>query len=252
VSVDNSISKNILILGVTSAIAEKVARIYALQGYNLFIVGRNRDQLEIIAADLRVRGAQSVTTLAGDLAQVNQMKQQFEKLLGSIDRLDIGLIAYGTLPNQQTTQVDVDELQQAIEVNGTSQLVWSSIIANKLEQQSTGTLAVISSVAGMRGRQSNYSYGAAKGMVSIFLSGLRNRLAKSGISVLDIRPGFVDTPMTAEFPKGPLWASPEKVARDISKAIEKKRDVLYTPFFWRWIMLIVRHIPEVIFKKLSM
>lgn len=251
-SVDNSISKNILILGVTSAIAEKVARIYALQGYNLFIVGRNRDQLEIIAADLRVRGAQSVTTLAGDLAQVNQMKQQFEKLLGSIDRLDIGLIAYGTLPNQQTTQVDVDELQQAIEVNGTSQLVWSSIIANKLEQQSTGTLAVISSVAGMRGRQSNYSYGAAKGMVSIFLSGLRNRLAKSGISVLDIRPGFVDTPMTAEFPKGPLWASPEKVARDISKAIEKKRDVLYTPFFWRWIMLIVRHIPEVIFKKLSM
>lgn len=251
-SVDNSISKNILILGVTSAIAEKVARIYALQGYNLFIVGRNRDQLEIIAADLRVRGAQSVTTLAGDLAQVNQMKQQFEKLLGSIDRLDIGLIAYGTLPNQQTTQVDVDELQQAIEVNGTSQLVWSSIIANKLEQQSTGTLAVISSVAGMRGRQSNYSYGAAKGMVSIFLSGLRNRLAKSGILVLDIRPGFVDTPMTAEFPKGPLWASPEKVARDISKAIEKKRDVLYTPFFWRWIMLIVRHIPEVIFKKLSM
>lgn len=245
-------SKNILILGVTSAIAEKVARIYALQGYNLFIVGRNRDQLEIIAADLRVRGAQSVTTLAGDLAQVNQMKPQFEELLGSIDRLDIGLIAYGTLPNQQTTQVDVDELQQAIEINGTSQLVWSSIIANKLEQQSTGTLAVISSVAGMRGRQSNYSYGAAKGMVSIFLSGLRNRLAKSGISVLDIRPGFVDTPMTAEFPKGPLWASPEKVARDISKAIEKKRDVLYTPFFWRWIMLIVRHIPEVIFKKLSM
>lgn len=251
-SVNISKSKNILILGVTSAIAEQVARIYALQGCNFYIVGRNQDRLETIAADLRVRGALSVTTLAGDLAQVSQIKHQLVELLDSIDRLDIGLISYGTLPDQQATQVDVDELQQTIEVNGTSQLVWGSLIANKLEQQSAGTLAVISSVAGMRGRQSNYSYGAAKGMVSIFLSGLRNRLAKSGVSVLDIRPGFVDTPMTADFPKGPLWASPEKVARDICKAIDKKRDVLYTPFFWRWIMLIVRHIPEFIFKKLSM
>jgi len=118
--------------------------------------------------------------------------------------------------------------------------------------QGKGSLAVISSVAGDRGRQSNYVYGAAKGMVSLFLQGLRNRLSKKNVQVLTIKPGFVDTPMTAAFTKGALWAKPEAVARGIVKAVDKRRDEVYLPGFWRLIMLLIRHIPESLFKKLSL
>ncbi len=111
---------------------------------------------------------------------------------------------------------------------------------------------MIGSVAGDRGRQSNYVYGTAKGALALFLQGMRNRLSKRGVQVLTIKPGFVDTPMTASFPKGPLWATPDKVAEDIEKAIDKRRDVLYTPGFWRLIMLIIKSVPEAIFKRLSL
>jgi short-subunit dehydrogenase len=121
-----------------------------------------------------------------------------------------------------------------------------------LEPRGTGTLAAISSVAGDRGRQSNYVYGTAKGAVSLFLQGLRNRLSKSGVRVLTIKPGFVDTPMTADFPKGALRAKPEQIARGIERAVEKGRDIIYLPSFWRLIMLVIRAIPEGIFKRLSL
>jgi decaprenylphospho-beta-D-erythro-pentofuranosid-2-ulose 2-reductase len=120
------------------------------------------------------------------------------------------------------------------------------------EQQKSGTLAVISSVAGDRGRQSNYVYGAAKGMVNIFAQGLRNRLFKSGVNVLTIKPGFVDTPMTAGFRKGFLWATPERVARDIVKAIAGRESEVYTPVFWRALMIPIRLLPEWLFKRLSL
>ena len=125
-------------------------------------------------------------------------------------------------------------------------------VANYFEKLQKGTIAVGSSVAGDRGRQSNYLYGTAKGAKTIFLQGLRNRLTKSGVQVLTIKPGFVDTPMTAHIEKGPLFVDPEVIAQGIMKAIKNKRDVVYLPFFWRWIMLIIKLIPEKIFKRLSL
>jgi len=118
--------------------------------------------------------------------------------------------------------------------------------------QKSGTIAVITSVAGDRGRQSNYVYGSAKGMVSTFLQGLRNRLYRAGINILDIKPGFVDTPMTIDFKKGPLWVSPEKIAEGIVEAIDKQKTEVYLPWFWKFIMLIIKLIPESIFRKMKL
>jgi decaprenylphospho-beta-D-erythro-pentofuranosid-2-ulose 2-reductase len=126
------------------------------------------------------------------------------------------------------------------------------LLAKQLEQQGHGCIAVISSVAGDRGRQSNYVYGTAKGALSIFLQGLRNRLGKTGVQVLTIKPGFVDSPMTKDFDKGLLWVKPAMIAQGILRAIEKKKEVVYLPFFWRYIMLIIKMIPEKIFKRLTL
>ena len=139
-----------------------------------------------------------------------------------------------------------------IATNGTSVVSLMTAAANRFEAQGHGAIAVISSVAGDRGRQSNYVYGSAKALVSAFASGLRQRLAKKGISVTTIKPGFVDTPMTAAFKKGPLWAKPDQVAKDIVVAIDQGKTVVYTPGFWRLIMLIIKHIPEFIFVKLKL
>ena len=139
-----------------------------------------------------------------------------------------------------------------IDTNALSVIALSTLIANRLAWQEKGALAVISSVAGDRGRQSNYVYGAAKGMVSLFLQGLRNRMFKHGVQVLTVKPGFVDTPMTSGFDKGHLWASAEQVARGIVRAIDTRRDVVYLPGFWWPIMWIIRHLPEGYFKKLKL
>jgi short-subunit dehydrogenase len=125
-------------------------------------------------------------------------------------------------------------------------------IADFFEKQKHGVITVISSVAGDRGRQSNYIYGSAKAGLSVYLDGLRNRLYSAGVAVVTIKPGFVDTPMTAHLKKGFLFASPEKVARDILRAIEKRKCVVYTPWFWRWIMFVIKSIPETIFRKLKL
>jgi short-subunit dehydrogenase len=137
-----------------------------------------------------------------------------------------------------------------MEVNAVSAMVVLNETAAFFEQQGHGQIVAIGSVAGDRGRATNAAYGAAKGAVEVFMSGLRQRLHNCGVQVLLVKPGFVDTPMTADFAKGPLWASPERVAKDIVRAMEKGRSVIYTPWYWRWIMLIIRHIPESIFVRL--
>jgi len=244
--------KKILIIGATSAMAEAVARLYAEQGDVLHLVARHAGRLKAIAEDLRVRGAVEVTTSELDVRDTSAYGRIIEEATERLTTLDIAIIAHGTLPDQAACESDLTTAMAEFQINGTSVIALATLIAARMEYQRTGTLAVISSVAGDRGRQSNYLYGAAKASVSAFLSGLGQRLAKKGIGVVTIKPGFVDTPMTAAFRKGALWSTPERVARDITRGIERRAAVVYTPGFWRAIMFVIRSIPEFIFRKISL
>jgi len=244
--------KNILVIGATSAIAEQTIRLYAKQGANLHLMARDEEKLQLIADDAKIRGADSASIQKLEVNDFEEHENRINHAFESLTRVDVVLIAHGSLPDQQACQQQVSTTLREMNTNALSTVSLLTLIANKMETQGKGTIAVITSVAGDRGRQSNYVYGAAKGMLSIFLQGLRNRLFKQGVHVLDIKPGFVDTPMTAEFPKGPLWAKPEAIAASIVKAVEKKTNTLYTPWFWMGIMLIIRNIPEFIFKKMKL
>ena len=242
----------VLIIGATSAIAQEVAKIYAAAGSQLILVARNSQKLQQVAQDLRVRGADNVEILSLDLTD----NERYEEIIVTTDKLlggiDIALIAHGTLPDQKACEASINDTLQELQINLLSTVSLLTLLANYFEKQGSGCIAVISSVAGERGRQSNYVYGAAKGGLSIFLQGLRNRLCKAGVCVLTIKPGFVITPMTADFKKGFLWAQPRQVAEAIVTAIQKRKNVVYVPWFWRWIMLIIRNIPENIFKRMSL
>jgi decaprenylphospho-beta-D-erythro-pentofuranosid-2-ulose 2-reductase len=244
--------QKILIIGATSAIAQACAKRFAAQGHSIYLLARNSSQLESLAQDLRVRGATAVQCASFEANALDTHQALLEQVKTELHGLDRVLIAHGTLSDQQACEQSVELTLQELQTNALSVIALLTLLANHFEQQRHGSIAVIGSVAGDRGRQSNYIYGTAKGALSIFLQGLRNRLHKSGVQVLTIKPGFVDTPMTAAFPKGPLWATPEKVAQDIDKAIEKNKDVLYTPRFWLLIMLIIKSVPEQIFKRLSL
>jgi decaprenylphospho-beta-D-erythro-pentofuranosid-2-ulose 2-reductase len=244
--------KKILIIGATSAIAEATARVWAARGDSLFLVGRRAERLQVIAADLRVRGATSVGCYTMDACDTPAHAAMLEAAVAALGGLDIALIAHGSLPDQKACQASVEQTLKEIDVNGLSVVALSTLIGEKFAAQRSGLLAVISSVAGDRGRQSNYVYGAAKGMVSLFLQGLRNRLFKLGVHVLTIKPGFVDSPMTAALPKGPLWAKPDIIAYGIVRAVDVRSDEVYLPGFWGVIMAIIRHIPERLFKRLSL
>ncbi|GAB6070809.1 SDR family oxidoreductase [Thiomicrorhabdus hydrogeniphila] len=245
-------SQNIVIIGATSAIAQATLKMYAAQNNNLFLVARNSEQLNVIAEDAKIRGANQVESQAIDLTDLAQHSHLIETIYQTYPQIDIVLIAHGTLPNQQACQDNVETALQEINTNAISTISLLTLLANKFETQKSGSIAVITSVAGDRGRQSNYVYGAAKSMVSTFLQGLRNRLNDSNVQVLDIKPGFVDTPMTAEFKKGALWAQPEQIASSIIKAINSGKNTIYTPWFWWGIMFIIRSVPEFIFKKLKL
>jgi decaprenylphospho-beta-D-erythro-pentofuranosid-2-ulose 2-reductase len=244
--------KKILIIGATSAMAEACARLWAQRGDRLYLAARNAQQLQSIAADLSTRGAAKVGYKVFDATALDQHAALLQDATTAMGGLDTVLIAHGTLSDQDKAQNDVAYALGEINTNGISVVAFMTLVANQLEAQGHGAIAVISSVAGDRGRQSNYVYGSAKALVSAFASGLRQRLAKKGVHVVTIKPGFVDTPMTAHLPKGPLWAKPEQVARDISQAIDKGRTIVYTPGFWRLIMLIIKHIPEFVFIKLKL
>ena len=245
--------RNILMIGATSAIAEATARRFAATGARFYLVGRNADRLAAIARDLEIRSGQPVTSESLDLDQLDQHPALLERASQALGGIDVALIAHGTLPDQAACQQSVAMTLAALHTNAISVISLATLLANDFERRGRGTLIAISSVAGERGRQSNYVYGAAKGMVSLFLQGLRNRLFKAGVRVITVKPGFVDTPMTAAFEKsGLLWAQPDQIAQGIVAAVERGRDEVYLPWFWRWIMLIIRHIPETVFKRLKL
>jgi hypothetical protein len=214
------------------------------------LTARETGRLEVIAADLRVRGAEQIATERLDINDIADLEDIVSRAAGSLGGLDAVILVAGQLPDQDEVNRDPQRLRETMEVNATSAMVLLNDAATFFEQQCHGQIVAIGSVAGDRGRATNYAYGAAKGALEIFLSGLRQRLHKSGVQVLLVKPGFVETPMTAAFKKGPLWASPERVARDIVRAMEKGKSVIYTPWWWRWIMLAIRLIPEALFVRL--
>ena len=244
--------KNVIIIGATSAIAEATARVFAQQGDNLYILARNEQRLKSISEDLKIRGAARVAYNQADVNIFEDHQLLINTAFETLGKVDVVLIAHGTLPDQRACEIDCNLAIEEINTNAISTILLLTHVANKLEVQKSGTIAVITSVAGDRGRQSNYVYGSAKGMVSIFLQGLRNRLNRSGVVVIDIKPGFVDTPMTEGFRKGLLWANPEKIAEGIVRAINREKTVAYLPWFWAYIMLAIKHIPESIFKRMKL
>jgi short-subunit dehydrogenase len=244
--------QKILIVGANSGMAEAVARLYAKRGAALHLLGRSPERLEALAADLRIRGAAQASHATFDARALDTILPVLDDAIHHLSGLDLALIAHGTLPDQAELEQDLAKAQTALIANGNSAVLWSQAIANAMARQGHGTLAVISSVAGERGRQSNYIYGSAKAMVTAFSSGLRNRYAKQGVHVVTLKPGFVATAMTAHLKQGPLFASADKAAQVIVKAMDKKKDVAYVPGFWWLIMGIIKAIPEGIFKKLKL
>lgn len=242
----------VLILGAASAIASETAKLFAKEGAHLFLTGRDIERLTSVADDLRVRGAARVDTAALNIADIATHRPVIDSAVAALGILDVVLIAHGTLPDQERCQNDVGETLEALHVNFTATIALLTLLANVLESQGHGCLAVITSVAGDRGRQTNYVYGAAKGGVQIFLQGLRARLFRSNVTVLTIKPGLVDTPMTAAVRKNRLFADAARVGRGIHRAIERRRDVVYLPWFWRPVMAVLNSLPERVFKRLHL
>jgi len=244
--------RRMIIFGATSAIAEATAREFARRGDAFFLVARSPERLQALAADLTLRGASNVAVRSQDLRDAAAYEAMIEEATTLLGGLDAALIAHGTLSDQKECENSADRLLDELQTNAISVMMLCTHLANRFEAQKRGVIAVISSVAGDRGRRSNYAYGSAKAAVTAFTSGMRQRLAPSGVYVVTVKPGFVDTPMTAAFKKGILWASPGSVAKDISRAMIKGTPVIYTPGFWRPIMWIIRSIPEFVFRRLSL
>lgn len=245
--------KRILIIGATSAIAAACARLWAKDGAEFFLVGRNTEKLEQVSNDLKVHGATAVSSYRLDATDIAAHSVMMKNCLTTLKQIDIALIAHGTLPDQKACENDVNLALQELSNNAISVIALLTLLGNQFEIQRHGSLAVISSVAGDRGRPSNYLYGTAKAAVSTFCEGLRARLFKVGVSVTTIKPGFVQTPMTKGLNLPPLLiAQPEKVALSIVKAVQNKTNTLYTPTFWALIMLIINHLPNFIFKRINL
>jgi short-subunit dehydrogenase len=219
----------------------------------LFLVARDSEKLAAIARDLSVRGASAVHTWQMDANDLPAHTDMLKAVVQALGAIDIALIAHGTLPDQKACEADAARALREFTTNASSAIALLTVLANQFEQQRSGAIGVITSVAGDRGRPSNYVYGSAKAAVSVFCEGLRARLYKAGVSLTDIRPGFVATPMTQGLAlPAPLVAQPASVARRIVAGIDRKADVLYAPAMWALIMTIIRMIPRAIFKRLKL
>ena len=242
----------VLVLGATSSIAIATMRLLAPNGARFFLVARRPERLEVVARDMLTRGAADVICEALDLDDTDAHPAMLAAAAEALDGIDLALIAHGVLGDQQEQQTNYAAAAALFQTNLLSAVSLITWLASYFEAQGAGTLAVISSVAGDRGRKSNYVYGASKGALNIFLDGVRNRIDRSGAHVLTIRPGFVATPMTAHVAQGPLFAQPVQIGRGILKAIAGRNDVVYLPGFWRLIMFVIRNIPQRIFKAMNL
>lgn len=244
-------STRYLILGATSAIARATARALAQRGHSIVLAGRDRDELERDAADIRVRYQVAVSVSSFDAESFDGHAEFLDQVIGQ-NELEGVVLAFGYLGEQSRAASDFAESLAIMQRNYVGAVSILNRCAEHFAQKGRGNIIAISSVAGDRGRQSNYIYGSAKGGLTIYLEGLRNAMFHRGVHVLTVKPGFVDTAMTYGMPGLFLVASPSYVASRILRALDKKRNELYVPWFWRWIMLIIRHVPEPIFKRLKM
>jgi decaprenylphospho-beta-D-erythro-pentofuranosid-2-ulose 2-reductase len=244
---------NVLILGGTSAIARAVAAEFAAHKFDLILAGRDCEELSTIGTDLSIRYGVRTKVQFFDILDFESHQAALESCLSEGGRAIMGaVLCIGYLGNQGAAQVDPEEAGRILHTNFTGCVSVLNLLANYFEKRGRGFITAVSSVAGDRGRQTNYFYGAAKAGLTTYLQGLRNRLYHSGIQVLTIKPGFVDTRMTYGRPNLLLLASPETVARGIYQAVVRRKDVVYLPWFWRWIMLAVGLIPEAMFKRLRL
>jgi short-subunit dehydrogenase len=242
---------SVLILGATAGIGRALAAEFASHKYDLILAGRDLDELKALSADLNLRHGVSVRTQSFDALDFAGMGPALAACLTTAGKaLEGAVLAVGYLGDHEAALNDLEEARRILDTNFTGPALALNILAKHFEQQGKGFLCALSSVAGDRGRESNYLYGSAKGGLATYLQGLRNRLHHCGVRVITVKPGFVDTRMTYGRPKLLLVASPQAVARDIYEAVERGKNVVYVPWFWRFIMLIVRAIPEKIFKKL--
>jgi len=244
--------QKILILGATSGIAEATCRIWASRGASLFLVARNAEKLAAVAGDLKTRGASYVDTAVADLDNTDQHPALLSHAINSLAGLDIAYLAHGVLGDQSRAEQDFNTAAHILHTNFMAPVSLLTWLANFCVQRRSGTIAVLSSVAGDRGRKSNYVYGSSKAGLSAFLAGLRNRVDRGGVTILTIKPGPTNTAMTAGMKGSEKFADVNEVAQSIVKAIDKGQDSLYVPYQWQPIMFVVRNIPERIFKKLNL
>jgi decaprenylphospho-beta-D-erythro-pentofuranosid-2-ulose 2-reductase len=245
--------KNIVIIGATSAIAEHCARLWVQgQSVKLTLVGRDTDRTERVAADLRIRSPQSdIHVLQAEFLDPVAIQATVD-MIGEQGSVNTVLIAHGSLPEQSTCQNDLQACHEALEINGISPVLYAEAFAKHMEQANRGTIALIGSVAGDRGRKSNYVYGSAKGLVTRYAQGLLHRFTGTDVKVVLIKPGSTDTPMTAHLKEqGAKLAAVEEVAQQIVDAIERSQTTAYVPGRWRLIMWILRHLPVSVFNKLN-
>lgn len=243
--------QNVLIAGATSAIGQATARLLAKDACSFFLVARDSIKLDAVVSDLRARGAERVETLIGDLNDRRVQKLSVERSVAALGNLDLFLLFFGTLSDQAQCEHVTDRIAEELTTNFVSAATLLNDVARPMEARRSGTIAVVSSVAGDRGRKSNYIYGSAKAGLTAYLEGLRNRLFVSGVHVLTIKPGIVDTPMTENLKSRPLVVGPARVARDIYRAVQRKKDVIYTPLRWKFVMCVIRKIPERLFKRMN-
>jgi decaprenylphospho-beta-D-erythro-pentofuranosid-2-ulose 2-reductase len=245
------LSQTVLVLGATSAIAVAYCRLLAAGGARFVLVGRQEARLHTIKADLKARGAQEVITVVSELADTTSCESRFGEFCNQLEMPDQGLLAYGVLGDQSRAENDPDDTRRILEVNFTSAALWIQVAAKLLPKDKPRWIIVIGSVAGDRGRRSNYVYGAAKAGLAAFADGVAHRLYGTPLRMLTVKPGFVDTPMTAHLNRsGPLWAQPEQVAASIEEAIrEGHSTVVYAPRFWRVIMTVIRFLPRPVFYR---
>ncbi len=239
-----------IILGATSAMARAFARKVAAEGAGVFLAGRDIEDLTTLAADCRLRGARLAEALSFDARDPGVFAALIARMEAEEGELNAAVFV-GSMPAQAAIDADPALIDGTVTDSFSGPARFLQMLAPLMEARGGGTVVGVGSVAGDRGRIGNYVYGAAKAGFHTYLSGLRNRLTRAGGHVVTVKPGFVDTAMTWGLPGMFLVAAPEAVATDILKAVKKRRNVIYTPFFWRYIMLIIRHIPEPVFKKMK-